>query len=105
MDSIKTELFKAKEEGNDELVKKLEHIGPRRQILLHQQGFNHGYIINIMDKLKEKFPTIVADNDVQMILSKWEVMFADESIEFVDITDHLVDYFKPNNEPEKFLNK
>ena len=50
MDSIKTKLFKAKEEGNDELIKKMEQVGPRRQVLLHQQGFSNGSIINILTK-------------------------------------------------------
>ncbi len=103
MDSIKTVHAKAKEEGNTELVEELERIGPTKQVLLHQQGFSNGSIINILAKLKEKFPTIADDNDVQMILSKWEIMFADESIEMVDITDQLVEYFNPNEETRKIL--
>jgi hypothetical protein len=53
--------------------------------------------------LKEKFPTIADDNDVQIIMSKWEIMFADESIELVDITDQLVGYFNPNEETMKLI--
>ena len=103
MDSIRSELAKAKEEGNNELIEKIEQLGPTRQVLMHQQGFSNGSIINILAKLKKKFPTIADDNDVQMIMSKWEIMFADESIELVDITDQLVDYFNPNEETRKIL--
>jgi len=103
MDSIRSELAKAKEEGNNELIEKIEKLGPTRQVLMHQQGFSNGSIINILAKLKEKFPAIADDNDVQMIMSKWEIMFADESIELVDITDQLVDYFNPNEETRKIL--
>jgi len=103
IDSIKTEVVKAKEEGNVQRVEELEKLGATRQFLMHQQGFSNGSIINIMAKLKEIFPTISAENNVQMILSKWEVMFADESIEFVDITDQLVDYFNPDEETRKIL--
>jgi Skp family chaperone for outer membrane proteins len=103
MDSIKTELFKAKEEGNDELIKKIEHIGPRRQVLLHQQGFSNGSIINILNKMKDEFPKIAAENNVQMIMSKWEVMFADESIELIDITDQLIEYFNPNEKTRNII--
>ena len=105
MDSIRTELIKAKEEGNNELIEKIEQLGPTRQVLLHQQGFSNASIINILAKLKEKFSTIADDNDVQMILSKWEIMFADESVELEDITDQLVDYFNPNEETRKILEK
>lgn len=103
IDSIKTELIKAKEEGNNELIEKIEQLGPTRQVLLHQQGFSNGSIINILAKLKEIFPAIADDNDVQMIMSKWEIMFADESIKLVDITDQLVEYFYPNEETRKIL--
>ena len=88
INSIRTELAKAKEENNKELVEELEQLGPTKQVLLHQQGFSNGSIINILAKLKEKFPNIADDNDVQIIMSKWEIMFADESIELVGITDH-----------------
>jgi hypothetical protein len=30
-----------------------------------------------------------------MILSKWEIMFAEKSIDFIDITDQLVALFNP----------
>ncbi len=103
MDSIRSELDKAKEEGNNELIEKIEQLGTTRQVLMHQQGFSNGSIINILAKLKKKFPTIADDNDVQMIVSKWEIMFADESVELVDITDQLVDYFNPNKETRKIL--
>ncbi|MFW9952197.1 MAG: hypothetical protein ACFFKA_18915 [Candidatus Thorarchaeota archaeon] len=105
MDSFKAELFKAKEEGNVKQVEELEKLGATRQFLMHQQGFSNGSIINIQVKLKDKFPTLAANNNVQMILSKWEVMFADKSIELVDLTDQLVDYFNPNEETRKILDQ
>lgn len=103
IDSIKIERKKAKEEGNVQLAEKLEQLGQTRQFIMHQQGFSNGSIINILAKLKDKFPSIAEENNLDMILSKWEIMFADESLELVDITDQLVDYFNPNEETKKVL--
>ena len=103
IDSMKIEHKKAKEEGNVQLAEKLEQLGQTRQYIMHQQGFSNGSIINILAKLKDKFPAMAEENNVHMILSKWEIMFADESLELVDITDQLVDYFNPNEETKKVL--
>ena len=105
VDSMKTTLAKAKEEDNKELIEELEQLGPTKQVLMHQQGFSTGSIINILEKVKEKFPTLAKENKLNMILSKWEIMFADESIELIDITDQLVAFFNPNEATSKIIEK
>jgi len=103
IDSMKIEHKKAKEEGNTQLAEKFEQLGQTRQFIMHQQGFSNGSVINILAKLKDKFPAIAEENNLDMILSKWEIMFADESLELVDITDQLVYYFNPNEETKKVI--
>ena len=102
-DSIETVYSKAKADTNKQIIEEIEQFKKTMQVLLHQQVFSNSSIINLLAKLKEKFPTIADDNDVQMIMSKWEIMFTDESIELVDITDQLVDCFNPNEETRKIL--
>ena len=103
MDSIRTAHTKAKEKGNTELVEELEQLGPTKQVLLHQQVFSNGSIKNILEKLREKFPALAKDNEVKMILSKWEIPFADESIELIDVTDQLTVLFNPDEETKKVI--
>ena len=43
------------------------------------------------------------DNEVKMILSKWEIPFADESIELIDVTDQLTVLFNPDEETKKVI--
>lgn len=102
-DSIDAVYSKAKEEGNQEKIKEIEQFKPTVQVLLHQQVFSNGSIINIVDKIKEKFPAIAKENNVRMILSKWEVIFADEAIEFIDITDQLTTLFNPDEATKKII--
>jgi len=103
MDSIRTQLSKAKEEDNKELVEELEQLGPTKQVLLQQQVFSNGSINNILVGLMEKFPTLAKENNVKIILSKWEIPFTDESIELIDITEQLVILFNPDEATKKVI--
>jgi len=103
MEDIRTKHAKAKEEDNKELLKELEQLGPTKQVLMHQQGFSTGSILNIMEKVKDKLPSIAKENNVKLIASKWEVMFADEFIELVDITDQVVNLFNPDEATRKII--
>ncbi len=103
MDSLKIKYAKAKEEGNKELVEELGRLGPTKHLIMEQQGFSTGSILNIMEKVKDKLPSIAKENNVKLIVSKWEVMFMDESIELVDITDQLVEFFNPDEATRKII--
>jgi Skp family chaperone for outer membrane proteins len=103
IEDLRTKHAKAKEEGNQELMKELEQLGPTKQVLMHQQGFSTGSITNILEKIKEKFPVIAKENNLKLIVSKWEVVFADESLELVDITDQLTALFNPDEATRKII--
>lgn len=103
IEDLRTRHAKAREEDNQELMKELEQLGPTKQVLMHQQGFSTGSIINILEKIKEKFPTIAKQNNLKLIVSKWEVMFSDESLELIDITDQLTALFNPDEATKKII--
>jgi len=44
-----------------------------------------------------------SQSKLKTILSKWEIMFADESIELIDITDQLVAMFSPDDATQKII--
>ena len=102
-DSIETVYSKAKADSNKEIIEEIEQFKPTMQVILHQQVFSSGSIINILEKVKDKFPAIAKKNNLKMILSKWEMMFADESIDFIDITDQLVALFNPDEATSKII--
>ena len=103
IDDLRNDVTKAKESGNEELAKELEQQGPTQQVLMHQQVFSNGSINNILEKMKDKLPTLAKDNNVKMILSKWEIPFTDDSFEYVDITDQLVMFFNPDDATKKII--
>ena len=75
---------------------KPEYQGPAVQSLMHYQVFSNASIPNIVDKLGSVLPTVAADARVSMIVSKWDVAFKDASVEYVDVTDALVQALKPD---------
>lgn len=103
LDLLRKDVAKAKEDGNEELAKELEQQGPTQQVLMHQQVFSNGSINNILEKIKDKMPVLAKDNNIKMILSKWEIPFTDGSFEYVDITDQLVGFFMPDEQTRKII--
>jgi len=100
---LRKEHEKAKTEGNEEKVKELEKLGPNLQLIMHQQGFSTGSVINIMEKIKDKLPAIAEKNNIKLILSKWELFYHDESLELVDITDQIVDLFNLDEQSRNII--
>lgn len=96
INELKAEHEKAKAEGNEERVKELDKLGPNLQFIMHQQGFSTGSVMNIMQRIKDKIPAIAEQNNVKFILSKWEVVYQDKSIEIVDVTNQIVSLFNPD---------
>jgi len=102
-DSIETLYSKAKEDSNKAIIDEIDQYKPTMQVLLHQQVFSNGSIINIVEKIKEKFPAIAKENKLNMILSKWEISFTDGSVDLVDITDQLTALYKPDEATKKII--
>jgi len=102
-DSIETIYSKAKVDSNKQIIEEIDQFKPTMQVLLHQQVFSNGSVINILEKVKGKFPAIAKENNLKMILSKWEIMFANESIDLIDITDQLVAIFNPDEATSKII--
>lgn len=103
IESLMTEFKKAKEENKSARLNELEKEGPFQQQLLHQQTFSVGTISNIMDKIKDKLQNVAKNSGVNLIISKWELVYKDSSLEYVDVTAQLVNLFKPSTQTLKWI--
>jgi len=102
-DSVETVYLKAQIDSNKEVIKEIEQFKPTMQVLLHQQVFSNASINNILDKIKDKLPELAKENNLKMIISKWEISFADETFEYIDITDQLIKLFSPDEQTKKII--
>ena len=94
---------KAKAEKNEEIIKECEAWGTTHQQLLHLQCFSIGSVADILEKVKDNLPKIAQEAGVDIIVSKWEVVYKNLSIEIVDVTSHLAKLFNPNEQTLKII--
>ena len=97
------ELKKAKEAGNEKRVKQLEDEGPALQSLVHKQGFSTWPIHDILKNIKDEIPKIAKEAKVDIIVSKWELVFQDDGVQPIDVTDQMVALFKPDQATRNVL--
>lgn len=93
---FKAEYDKAKEAGKEERVKEMEAQAEAKQHLFHQQGFGSAPVHDILEHIKDKIPGVAREAGVDIIVSKWELIYESPSAEFVDVTDLMVQLFDPD---------
>lgn len=92
---------KAKTEGDEKKVKELEAKGQAGQQLLHTQGFSTASVGEYLEHVKDKIPAVAKEVGVDVIVSKWDMVYQSPDAEFVDVTDQLVKLFKPDEKTLK----
>ncbi len=103
MKDLRAEYEKAKAAGDEKRVKELEAAGPAQQELAHKQGFSTWPVDNILEKIKGKIPEIAKRADVDVIISRWNIVYRRTGVEFINITDLIVKPFDPNEQTLKIL--
>ena len=97
------ELEKAKAEGDTKKIEELEGWGPAQQAELHKQGFGTAPVGNLLRHIEDDIPKIAKETGVDVIVSKWDVVYENPSAELVDITDEIVKPFKPSEKVLKSI--
>ena len=91
-------LERARGAGDEELVAKLDALGPAMQKRIHEQGFGTAPVDDIIARIEDKLPDIAKQAGVEVIVSKWTLAYQSPAAKFVDVTDLLVAEFDPNEE-------
>jgi hypothetical protein len=98
------EQYKAGQEAKDKDAQRYEKIKvemQERQALRHAQVFADAPIGDIMATMKDALPEIAKKAGVTAIVP--QVNYQDPSIEVVDVTDALVDYYQPDAKTAKMI--
>lgn len=86
---------KAKAAGNQDKVKQLEAEGRAGQDQLHQQGFSTASVDNILAQIRDKLPAIAKEAGVDVLVSKWDLVYRDPAAQTVDVTELIIKPFEP----------
>ncbi len=87
---------KAKTAGDEQKVKKLEAEGQALQQQFHRQGFGTAPVDDLIEHIKDKLPGIAKRAGVDVIVSKWAITYRAADAQLVDVTDLIVEPFKPS---------
>ena len=80
------EYEKAKAAGDKKRVEELEARGE----MMHKQAFSTWPVDNIVERIKKKIPEIAQQADVDIIISKWDLVYQRSEVELVDVTPLMV---------------
>ena len=86
---------KAKAASDTERLSELEAWGSAHQEKFHRQGFGTASVDDILIHIKDDLPEIAKATGVDIIVSKWDVVYSTKDADVVDITDEIVKPFKP----------
>ena len=98
---MKEEYKKAMADGDEKKAKELGAKGEAQQQLLHTQGFSTASVGEYLERVKDKIPAIAKEAGVDVIVSKWDMVYQSPDAEFVDVTDQLVKLFNPDEKTLK----
>ena len=100
---LQQEHQKARAAGDEEKVKKLEAQGKAQQEQFHRQGFGTAPVDDILAHIKGELPAIAKRAGVDVIVSKWAITYSAADAQFVDVTDLIVEPFKPNERTKRII--
>jgi Skp family chaperone for outer membrane proteins len=98
---LKDEYKKAMADGDEKKAKELGAKGEAQQRLLHTQGFSTASVGEYLERVKDKIPAIAKEVGVDVIVSKWDMVYQSPDADFVDVTDQLVKLFNPDEKTLK----
>ena len=75
LNDMRAEYENAKAAGDEKRVKELDAEGPALQELMHKQGFSTWPVDHILEAIKKQIPEIAAKADVDVIVSKWDMVY------------------------------
>ncbi|MGW8256241.1 MAG: hypothetical protein ACWGMZ_02025 [Thermoguttaceae bacterium] len=99
------EYKKAKAQGNAKKVAELEAAGKAGQQKMHMQGFSTASVSELLEHIKDQIPAIAKQTGVDVIVSKWDIVYQAPDAEFVDVTDALIKPFHPDERKIKIINE
>lgn len=99
------EAKKVEQSGDKEKIEKLKKGFQEGQRQIHRQVFSTAPIDNILEEIKDRLPKIQQEAGVSLLISQWdkEKLANHASAEKVDVTERLIDEFKPTEKQLKMI--
>ena len=103
INEMRAEHEEAKAAGDEGRVRELEVEGSAQQQLMHRQGFSTWQVDNILEKIEGEIPEIAAKANVDVIVSKWGLIYQRAGVEPIDVTSLMVKPFSPDEQTLRMI--
>jgi len=103
MAAVKADYDKAKDAKDEKRMKEIGAKMQTKQRRLHEQAFSTASVANLLQSVKAELPGVARAAGVDLIVSKWEVMFQAPEMEIVDVTKQLAMLFNPSTQGLKWI--
>ena len=101
--NLQVEMTKAKAAKNDSLIRHIEKTAETYQVLSHLRAFSVGSVTGILEKHKAEVNSVAKKAGVEVIVSKFELVYTGPDVDAVDVTLPLVRIFKPSAQALKWI--
>ena len=102
---LQAEMKEAKAAKNDTLARQKAKTMEVYQVLMHLRGFSVGSVADILEKHKAEVDSVAREAGVQVIVSKFELIYPGTGADVVDVTLPLAGIFKPSEQQLKWLSQ
>jgi len=92
------EYERAKKAGDDDRVAAIDARMQALQDELHKQGFGTWPVDNILARIEGDLPRIAKEAGVNVIVCRWNVVYRDPALTFVDVSVPMIAPFEPSEE-------
>lgn len=103
LNELTTAADKAEAAGDTTRVKELGEKAQAEHALRSKQVFSTFPAYDVLAKIEGDIPKIASEAGVDVIVSKWDVVYQRQGIEFVDVTELMVQLFRLDEDAQKNL--
>jgi hypothetical protein len=96
--ALHREYEEAQAAGDEAAMAALESRGQALQEQLHRQGFSTAPVDDLLALIEDELPAIARQAGVDVIVSRWHLVYRDPSAPCVDVTEALVQAFEPSEQ-------
>jgi hypothetical protein len=93
----------AQDSNNTEEITNIQEEAKMRQAFIHEQGFGKGSVSAIMEMMKDKIIELSNKENLNVLISRWELVFTSTNAEVIDVTDKITDLFEPDERIKTIL--
>lgn len=94
---------RAKAAGDAAAMAEIDALMQEHQQQAHRQGFGNAPIPEILATIEDRIPEVARAAGVQLVVSKWDVVWQERRAPVVDLSLALAELFEPDEATRKLL--